>query len=134
MSVVLIAVAAPRADELVAELEWEGVSAASIPSASAAMITSRLHPEVEAVVVPASRAVLTTDLLSTCDRAGIRVLTLGGADGRAAIRMGLAPPLRADAAGWEIAAALSADLQPGAPAPSAPSRVIAVWGPHGAPG
>ncbi|MEZ0141741.1 P-loop NTPase [Microbacterium sp. NRRL B-14842] len=134
MSVVLIAVAAPRADELVAELEWEGVSAASIPSASAAMITSRLHPEVEAVVVPASRAVLTTDLLSTCDRAGIRVLTLGGADGRAAIRMGLAPPLRADAAGWEIAAALSADLQPVAPAPSARPRVIAVWGPHGAPG
>ncbi|WP_431792584.1 hypothetical protein [Microbacterium paraoxydans] len=111
MSVVLLAVTQPRADELVAELEWEGVSALSLPSASASAIIARLQPDVEAVVTPATRAVLTPELLSACDRAGVRIVTLGGTDSRAVMRMGLAPPLRTDAPGWEVAAALSTDVR-----------------------
>lgn len=135
MSVVLLAVTQPRADELVAELEWEGVSALSLPSASASAIIARLQPDVEAVVAPATRAVLTPELLSACDRAGVRIVTLGGTDSRAVLRMGLAPPLRADAPGWEIAAALSTDGRPPvAGTPTAASRLTAIWGSHGAPG
>ncbi|WP_255218714.1 P-loop NTPase, partial [Microbacterium paraoxydans] len=135
MSVVLLAVTQPRADELVAELEWEGVSALSLPSASASAIIARLQPDVEAVVAPATRAVLTPELLSACDRAGVRIVTLGGTDSRAVMRMGLAPPLRTDAPGWEIAAALSTDVRhPVTGPPRAASRLTAIRGSHGAPG
>mgnify|MGYP000847653508 CR=1 FL=1 len=68
---VLVAVAAPRADELAAELEWEGVAARSLPSASPTAIVAALEPDVEAIIVPAVRAVLTPELLSACDRAGV---------------------------------------------------------------
>lgn len=134
MSVVLVAVAAPRADELTAELEWEGVSAHSLPSASPSTIVAHLRPEVQAVVVPAARSVLTPELLAACDRAGVRILTLGGTERRAVVRLGLAPPLDAGSAGWEIAAALSSEPARNPPQPASPHRVTAVWGPHGAPG
>lgn len=134
MSTVLIALSAPRADGLAAELEWEGVTAVSLPSASPAAIVSRLQPDVEAVVVPATGAVLTHELVTACDRAGVRIVTLGGTDSRAVARLGLAPPLRPDVAGWEIAAALSAGVPAAASHPPSPHRVTTVWGPHGAPG
>ncbi|WP_158297103.1 AAA family ATPase [Zhihengliuella sp. ISTPL4] len=134
MSVVLVAIDAPRSGELAAELEWEGVAAISLPSASPAAIVARLHADVVAVVVPARRAVLTPALLTACDRAGVRILTLGGTDGRAVVRLGLTPPMRTEAAGWEIAAALSAEVSSDPSSPVSPSRVTTVWGPHGAPG
>ncbi|MBP3978003.1 P-loop NTPase [Microbacterium sp. BLY] len=126
--------AAPRADELAAELEWEGVAARSLPSASPTAIVAALEPDVEAIIVPAVRAVLTPELLSACDRAGVRILSLGGNDSRAVARLGLAPPLDAGSAGWQIAAALSEAGQPTPSRPAPSNRVTAVWGPHGAPG
>ena len=85
-------------------------------------------------MVPATRETLTVELRAACDRAGVRILTLGDPGSRAVARLGLAPPLRTDAAGWEIAAALSADALDAPRLPVSPSRITTVWGPHGAPG
>ncbi|WP_249522074.1 P-loop NTPase [Microbacterium sp. ER1] len=134
MSVVLLAVAAPRVDALVAELEWEGITGIALPSAAPAALIARLQPDVEAVVVSATRETLTAELRAACDRAGVRILTLGDPESRAVARLGLAPPLRTDAAGWEIAAALSADALDAPRLPVSRSRIMTVWGPHGAPG
>jgi len=134
VTVVLLAVGAPRAEGLAAELEWEGVTAIALPSASPAAIIARLQPDVEAVVVPATRETLTSELRAACDRAGVRILTLGGTDSRAVARLGLARPLRADAAGWEVAAALAEDAFDSPSAPTSPARITTVWGPQGAPG
>lgn len=133
MTAVVVAIPQPRARELAAELELEGVRVvATIVPASSAI---DLPPGTEALIVPATRAVLTAELISRCDRAGVRVLALGGGDSRLRGRLGVAPPLSLDAAGWEIAALLASDAETvTVPRTSAPHRVTAVWGPHGAPG
>lgn len=129
---VVVAVDQPRAGQLAAELELEGIRVAAIVAPSAAM--DHLAG-VEAVIVPAARSVLTADLVAACDRAGVRVLALGGAESRLLARLGLGPALHDAAAGWEIAAALSAESPaPSSSPPTATPRVIAVWGPQGAPG
>lgn len=98
MTAVVVAIPQPRASELAAELELEGVRVvATIVPASSAI---DLPPGTEALIVPATRAVLTAELISRCDRAGVRVLALGGGDSRLRGRLGVAPPLSPDAAGW----------------------------------
>lgn len=133
MTAVVVAIPEPRASELAAELEMEGVRVLAVLPTSAAGID--LPPGAEAIIVTAARAVLTAELVSTCDRAGVRILALGGADTRLLGRLGLSAALPPEAAGWEVAAALATD------APAEPAmrsrrahRVIAVWGPQGAPG
>ncbi|WP_337005817.1 MULTISPECIES: AAA family ATPase [unclassified Microbacterium] len=133
MSSVVVALPQPRGSALAAELELEGVDVAAILTPNPSI--DALPDGVEAIVVPATRAVLTSALIAMCDRAGVRILPLGGADSRVIGRLGLCSPLHADAAGWEVAAALSAEATTASEPPAfAPSRVIAVWGPHGAPG
>ncbi|MCK2036365.1 P-loop NTPase [Microbacterium sp. SSW1-49] len=135
MTRVLIAIAEPRARELSVELEWEGLTVV----ATAAPAIDAIRPllaDVEALVVPAVRSVLTSDLIAACDRAGVRILPVGETGSRALGRLGIIAPLPADASGWEVAAALLRDL-PASPHPKESQRaprVIAVWGPHGAPG
>lgn len=132
MITVVVAIPQPRADRLAAELELEGVRVAAVVQPSAAI--DHLAGA-EAVVVPGARAVLTADLVAACDRAGVRVLALGGAESRLLSRLGLGTALPAEAAGWEVAAALATESLPSpTPPPTAPPRVIAVWGPQGAPG
>jgi MinD-like ATPase involved in chromosome partitioning or flagellar assembly len=135
MTKVLLAIAEPRARELASELELEGIL---VVATAAPVIDSirPLLPDVEALVVPAARSILTPDLISACDRAGVRILALGETDSRALGRLGIGAALPTEARGWEVAAALLRDL-PASPHPTAAhraSRVIAVWGPHGAPG
>lgn len=133
MTAVVVALPQPRAGELAAELELEGVAVLAVLAPGTALL--ELPPGTEAVIVAATRAVLTADLITACDRAGVRILALGGADSRLLGRLGLSAPLRPDAAGWEIAAALASEP---APAPktrtSLPHRITAIWGPQGAPG
>ncbi|MBO9626985.1 MAG: P-loop NTPase [Microbacterium sp.] len=135
MSTVAVAIPLPRARTLVAELEVEGVHA--VP-ASIGDGAPPLMDGVEALILPSTRAALTPTLIAACDRAGVRILLLGGDDPRLAARFGLPEPIAPDAPGWQVAAALAADPptaprgQTGRTAP--PHRVIAVWGPHGAPG
>ncbi|WP_435743908.1 AAA family ATPase [Microbacterium sp. PMB16] len=132
MTSVIVAIAQPRAGELSAELELEGIHVVAVgsPPESIAQLDG-----IEAIVVPATRAVLTAELISACDRAGVRILALGGTDSRLLGRLGLSAALPSEAAGWEVAAALAADPLPARDSlPPSPHRVTAVWGPHGAPG
>lgn len=133
MTAVIVAIPQPRAGELAAELELEGVRVVAIIAPGASVV--EIPPGAEAIIVPATRAVLTAELIGRCDRAGVRILALGSADSRLLGRLGLSAPLRPAAAGWEVAAALALDTET-APRPPAVAahRVIAVWGPHGAPG
>lgn len=127
---VVVAVAEPRASELAAELELEGVSATVAPPGAD---LSSFLAEAEAIVVPALRSLVTPALVAACDRAGVRILALGGSDTRMLPRLGLTPALAADAAGWEVSAALSNDAHAVVNRATA-HRIIAVWGPPGAPG
>lgn len=134
MSAVLIAIPEPRASALAAELELEGVDAVTVVPPSGA-IASHLAGA-GTLIAPAARNVLTPGLISACDRAGVRIIPLGDGDSRVLGRYGLTAALPADAAGWQVAAALDADAPATAQRPprGAANRVIAVWGPQGAPG
>ena len=132
MTTVVVAIAEPRASELATELDLEGIEVVEIRTPSA--VVGDLPPGGEAHIVAAVRAVLTAELVASCDRAGVRILALGGGDSRLLGRLGLSAPLPLDAHGWQIAAALRTEASR-EPRPSAPPhRVIAVWGPQGAPG
>ncbi|WP_051606420.1 AAA family ATPase [Microbacterium sp. CH12i] len=88
------------------------------------------------MILPATRAALSSDLVAACDRAGVRIVTLGSGDSRLLGRYGLPEALPEDTESWRIADALS-DETPRTAAPvDVPTRrrIIAVWGPHGAPG
>lgn len=132
MTGVVVAIPQPRAGELAAELALEGIDVVAILSPTPVI---EVPPGAEAIIVPATRAVLSAELISACDRAGVRILALGGADSRLLGRLGLSEALRPEAAGWEVATALASETDT-VPRPQSvlPHRVIAVWGPHGAPG
>lgn len=145
MTAVVLAVARERADALADELELAGIEVVSrlTPERAAGLAP---HAEelraADALLIPAHRAWLSGALRDACDRAGVRILTLG--DGPAAARIarrhGLGAPLPASASGWDVADALlprgdGGSLRDAADAADPPaSRLIAVWGPHGAPG
>ncbi|MBO0980530.1 P-loop NTPase [Microbacterium sp. SD291] len=133
MTVVIIAVPEPRASALAAELELEGVDVVAVVTPDGLL---PLPPDADAVLVPATRGVLTSALIGACDRAGVRVVPLGEGDSRLLTRFGLSAALPAEASGWEVAAALSADAprMPDREADGPPHRVTVVWGPPGSPG
>ncbi|WP_341957059.1 P-loop NTPase [Microbacterium sp. LWH13-1.2] len=132
MTSVVVAITESRATDLAAELEIEGVQVVSVVPPSGLL---PLPSGVDAVIVAATRAVLTPDLVAACDRAGVRIVSLGDGDSRALARFGLAAALPADASGWEVAGVLAAEVPDAAVgAHSAPHRVSVVWGPSGAPG
>ncbi|WP_168429509.1 MULTISPECIES: AAA family ATPase [unclassified Microbacterium] len=133
MTAVVVAIPEPRASELAAELELKGIRVLAVLPVPTGEID--LPRDAEAIIVTAARAVLSAELVSTCDRAGVRILPLGGADSRLLGRLGLSAALPPEAAGWEVAAALGADVSPEPARRSLPPhRIIAVWGSHGAPG
>ncbi|MEV4666910.1 AAA family ATPase [Microbacterium sp. LWO12-1.2] len=134
MTRVLLALTEPRARELASELELEGLTVVATAAPAFEAIRTFLA-DVEAIVVPAARSILTSELISACDRAGVRILALGGTDSRVLGRLGIGAGLPSSASGWEVAAALLQDIpaSPRREARQAP-RVIAVWGPQGAPG
>jgi Flp pilus assembly CpaE family ATPase len=97
--------------------------------------------DVDAVVVGAGRGRLTSDVVSACDRGGVRlvVLAAGESERRHALSLGVYDALDATA-DWS---ALEPSLRGVRAVPSRAggpvggqdaSRVIAVWGPAGAPG
>ncbi|MFD3448551.1 CpaE family protein [Microbacteriaceae bacterium 4G12] len=102
----------------------------------------------DVVLVNAAPRCLTAGVLQTCDRRGVRVIALAGTerDRRNAVAIGLHEVIDADAPWSDIEPLLSAALIP-APLPGTGSegdgvpddgergsRVLAVWGPAGAPG
>ncbi|MFB7843373.1 CpaE family protein [Microbacterium sp. NPDC056052] len=148
MTGVVLAMPPDRAETLAEELELAGVAViARMPPHQAARLVAHAEElrDAEALLIPAERTWLSPALRGACDRAGVRILTLG--DGSAAARLahrhGLSAPLPAAASGWDVADALrdgGADSErdetstdsPGAGASA--NRLITVWGPHGAPG
>ncbi len=132
MTSVVIALPESRASTLADELELEGISVVSVVPPSGIL---PLPAGADAVIVPATRAVLSPALIADCDRAGVRILPLGEGDRRLLGRYGLAAALPTEARGWEVAAALAADFAgPDERAGLCPHRVTVVWGPSGAPG
>lgn len=132
MTSVVVAVPEPRASILAAELEIEGIDVVAVVGPASLL---PLPEGVDAAIITATRAVLTPALVAACDRAGVRIVPLGEGESRLLGRYGLMSMLPADAGGWEVAAALEADAPPVTRRPdSSPHRVVAVWGPAGAPG
>lgn len=132
MTSVIVAIPAARAAGLASELEMEGIDVVAVVPPSGVL---PLPKGVDAAIVAATRAVLTPDLVASCDRAGVRIIPVGDGDSRMLARYGLAAALPADASGWEVAGALAAEVPDAAAgAHSASHRVSVVWGPSGAPG
>lgn len=131
---VIIGLPEPRAGQLAAELELEGVRVLAIVDPRSPSL-AELLPRAEAILVPTERGVATPELLLACDRAGVRVVALGDPSSRAIGRRGLHSALPRDASGWEVAMTLSDDPPPHPlQDDTSPRRIIAVWGPQGAPG
>ncbi|MFD4959910.1 CpaE family protein [Microbacterium sp. NPDC058389] len=148
-------VAVDEADALVAGLQREGVDvigrfAASAPAAAATEAMPgaegdallRALAEADVLVLEVGRASLSPTVVALCDRAGTRIVPLvaDAAGERLAAACGLEAPLDAATEPWRIADALVAgpSAAPAAPrhsdATPARPRIIAVWGPAGAPG
>lgn len=133
MPTVILSVTAPRSASLSEELEREGIRVAAVLAPGD--LPDSLDG-VDALIAPSSRAGLTVAVIDRCDRAGVRIITLGDGDTRLHSRYGLPAPLPADVSGWEIADALRQDIPVIARTPASPQahRVLTVWGPHGSPG
>ena len=100
----------------------------------------RALADADAVVLEVTRTSLTADVVALCDRAGTRILPLcdGPSDERIAAAFGLERALPLASEAWVVADALGAPpiapVAAAAPVDRPDRRVIAVWGPPGAPG
>ncbi|MDT0156801.1 P-loop NTPase [Microbacterium sp. ARD32] len=128
MTSVILCAPAQEAAMLASDLELEGVGVRQLPASD---LSAATLDGADALLIAATRAVLTAQLIGACDRAGVRVLPIGDADSRLAAQFGLPAPLPYDTPASRVLDALSSAP---AAAPARSSRVIAVWGPHGAPG
>ncbi|WP_292832276.1 hypothetical protein [Microbacterium sp.] len=145
MSAVIVAVDGRRGRALADELELEGAQvrlvvapnepAAAVADAMAGPEAAQLLGElarVDLLIVSADRSSLTAQLVAACDRFGVRIIALCLRDDqrRLARMFGVGiGEAGADAASLLATPTIAADA-----APSARGRVIAVWGPAGAPG
>ncbi|WP_345751156.1 AAA family ATPase [Microbacterium rhizophilus] len=140
--IAVVAADAAEADRVAEELRDEGVAvlATADPADLAGAgddgseLAARLV-EADTLVLAASGA-LTAALVGRCDRLGVRIVLLADrpADVRAARAFGLVDPLPAGAPGWRIVAAAGDPRVDGADERRERGRVLAVWGPEGAPG
>ncbi|WP_243076929.1 hypothetical protein [Microbacterium sp. SS28] len=149
---IVLAVDEPHARVLEAGLEREGIAVVTTIAASALAAVAAdeargieaertLHAlaAAETVVLQADRTSLTAGAVSMCDRAGVRIVPLVAGDGDGALvsAFGLTGPWPLDIEPWRLADVLAAPPAPvAATEPDSPRRprVVAVWGPAGAPG
>ncbi|GAA3926895.1 AAA family ATPase [Microbacterium soli] len=131
MTRVIVCAEGDDAAMLASDLELEG---AEVLRLDAADLPRAGLDGVDALLLAPTRATLTAELLARCDRAGVRVVPVGAAPSRTVARFGLPAPLPFETPAAHVLRTLSAPPaaapRPGGP----PSRIIAVWGPHGAPG
>ncbi|WP_345801943.1 P-loop NTPase [Microbacterium sp. AZCO] len=147
----LIAADEPWGSALGAGLEREGLRVTAVLSATALAAfavddvrgiesphVGAALAEADTLVLQADRASLTAAVVALCDRRGIRIVPLvaDDAERRVVEPFGLGEALPLDIEPWRLADALAAVPAPAASAPPAPKhpRVVAVWGPAGAPG
>ncbi len=100
--------------------------------------------DADAVVLEITRSTLDASVVAACDRRAVRIVPLsaGPADARLAESFGLEPALALEVEAWQLAERLTARpvVHPTTAADDEPSaasrrpRLIAVWGPAGAPG
>lgn len=143
---VVLAVDGARASTLAEDLRLEGAEVRTVVAAgdpASAVADAMAGPEAaellgelaraDLLIVAAGRGALTAELVGACDRFGVRIAPLCAreTDRRLAVMFGLQPhPGDADAA-----ALLTPAERPETAVESVPrGRVIAVWGPGGAPG
>ena len=146
---VVVAVDEPRGGRIAAELAFEGVEvlasvAASDPGRAqdgmpGSGATAILHAldETDVLVLDVTRESVSASLVDACDRAGVRILTLGADDEavRIAEAFGLEMPLDIAIEPWRLAALLERrPARPIARSAVAAPRTIAVWGAAGSPG
>ncbi|WP_322409563.1 AAA family ATPase [Microbacterium invictum] len=161
---VLVAVDGPQGPALAHELAVERIEVVSVVAADAlalagedaaygsdARVTATALREVEAVVLQADRRTMTAAAVALCDRYGVRIVALCAHDTDRPLveAYGLEATLRLGDPGWRIAEAItlaepagaggdpstsSGAAGPGSREESPLPRVIAVWGPAGAPG
>lgn len=137
----LIALDEPHATRLADELSRLGWDVMAVPVTAPGIAAARGgvrdtgDQELDLLVVAARHDTLTRELVTVCDREGIRIVPVGEgeAPARLAQAFGLGVPMSPRASGRELVRALR-DPLPAAPAPRAGRRVIAVWGPAGSPG
>ncbi|WP_019182241.1 AAA family ATPase [Microbacterium yannicii] len=147
-----VLVALDGAAVLAAGLEREGVDVIAVVAASALVTAAedrmlgddaesvlRAVAEADALVIDVARDTMSPTVVALCDRAGTRIVPLcrDAASERLAAACGLERPLPADAEPWRIAEVLVTAPERTAAVEAAPRpqpRVIAVWGPAGAPG
>jgi MinD-like ATPase involved in chromosome partitioning or flagellar assembly len=141
VTAVVVAVDAPRGSRLASELEREGVRVAAVvgPAAAARAPHDLGLESVDVLVLELTRRSLSRELIAACDAHDTRIAPLCDDEHgrRSAEAEGLAAPLPLDVEGWVLADALAAPASlsaPREPHRSTRGGVIAVWGPHGAPG
>lgn len=125
--------------EVVAEVEASALALAAEDGMLGADAESLLRAlaGADAVVVEVSRTTMSRSAVALCDRAGTRIVPLcdGAASERLAEACGLERPVPRDVEPWRLADVLRGGMA--APAPrgrAVQPRIIAVWGPAGAPG
>ncbi|OCG74364.1 hypothetical protein A7J15_05900 [Microbacterium sediminis] len=138
----MLALDEPHGPRIAAELEADGhqvliAGPALAVVAEAIAPGTRVHEALapaELMIVGAARGVLTPELVAACDRQAVRIVALASrpADARLAVSFGLSAPLPLESYARSIVAAAQAGIAPVAAPPT--GRIIAVWGPQGAPG
>lgn len=117
---------------LATDLELEGARVRIVPPEA---LPGLDLAGVDALLVPPTRRLLTAELVGACDRAAVRIVPIGAADSRVASRFGLPAPLPFDTPAAQVLAGIAAAAPAvGSASAEQPSRVLAVWGPQGAPG
>lgn len=149
---ILVAVDGARGVVLADDLRREGVAVSGAVAASAlsdlahdrllgveAAEVSAVLADAEAVALHVGRAALTAATVALCDRAGVRIIPLCETESeeRLSAAFGLGPVLPVEADGDAVVRAVRSDPRPGLrrdERTGSSARVIAVWGPAGAPG
>lgn len=145
----VVAVDAPHAAALARGLEREGVEVIAVVEASAPALASadamlgpdaehltRALASAELLVLQVSRDAVTQALVAACDRAGVRIVPLceHDDDRRVAAAFGLDAPRPMDLDAARLVAGLAGVPAHGGHRAGDGAKVIAVWGPAGAPG
>lgn len=131
MTAVIIAAPGEEAAMMASDLELEGVDVRRVEPAE---LDDLALAQADALLMAPTRGTLTPDLITACDRAGVRILLIGDADSRLISRFGLGAPIPYDTPAWRIVQQLASAPETADPAARRGPRVIAVWGAQGAPG
>lgn len=132
MTAIIVALGEPGAAALAEDLRDEGASILAVCSPDE--VDDALLGAADAVLLPAARSALTAELVAACDRAQVRIIPFGGHESRLLARLGLPPALEVTASARTVLELIAERTPPAAAPAAAAPRLIAVWGPHGAPG